>query len=172
MTGRRVWRSAAPLVICPDSSLPAASLRIWSLHPKYLDSIGLVALWRETLLAQSVLKRLAAGAASGGYSRHPQLARFLAQPAPIACIAEYLRGVHAEAQTRGYRFNAGKIAPEKTRCLIGVSLGQLEFERRHLLAKLAGRAPEWLATLANANDPEPHPLFRTEPGGVADWERN
>ena len=146
-------------------------MRIWSLHPKYLDPRGLVALWRETLLAQSVLKRLATGASPGGYSRHPQLARFLAQPSPIASIAEYLRAVHKEAQSRGYRFDAVKIAPEKTGSRIGVPLGQLDFERSHLLAKLKRRAPEWLEPLAVAEHPAPHPLFRPEPGSIADWER-
>ncbi|WP_338140756.1 pyrimidine dimer DNA glycosylase/endonuclease V [Candidatus Nitrotoga sp. 1052] len=28
-------------------------MRLWTLHPCYLDSRGLVALWREALLAQS-----------------------------------------------------------------------------------------------------------------------
>lgn len=31
-------------------------MRIWSIHPKYLDTKGLVALWRETLLAKHVLE--------------------------------------------------------------------------------------------------------------------
>ncbi|HEU5178767.1 MAG TPA: pyrimidine dimer DNA glycosylase/endonuclease V, partial [Burkholderiales bacterium] len=31
-------------------------MRLWSLHPKYLDARGLVALWREALLAQAVLR--------------------------------------------------------------------------------------------------------------------
>ncbi len=31
-------------------------MRLWSLHPRYLDAKGLVALWREALLAQAVLK--------------------------------------------------------------------------------------------------------------------
>lgn len=31
-------------------------MRLWSIHPKYLDAKGLVALWREALLAQKVLK--------------------------------------------------------------------------------------------------------------------
>jgi len=30
-------------------------MRLWSLHPRYLDAKGLVALWREGLLAQKVL---------------------------------------------------------------------------------------------------------------------
>jgi hypothetical protein len=31
-------------------------MRLWTLHPKYLDARGLVALWREALLAQKVLR--------------------------------------------------------------------------------------------------------------------
>ena len=147
------------------------SLRIWSLHPKYLDPKGLVALWREALLAQSVLKRLAIGDAPGGYARHPQLRRFLWQSRPVACIAEYLRAVHAEAQARSYRFDAGKIAPEGTSTIIGVPAGQLEHERRHLLRKFERRAPEWQHALAADDEPVAHPLFRPELGGVADWER-
>lgn len=46
-------------------------MRIWSLHPKYLDTKGLVALWRETLLAQHVLS-----GKTKRYKNHPQLARF------------------------------------------------------------------------------------------------
>ena len=46
-------------------------MRIWSLHPKYLDTKGLVALWRETLLAKHVLE-----GKTKGYRNHPQLDRF------------------------------------------------------------------------------------------------
>jgi hypothetical protein len=31
-------------------------MRLWSLHPEYLDANGLVALWREALLAQAFLQ--------------------------------------------------------------------------------------------------------------------
>jgi len=31
-------------------------MRLWTIHPKYLDAKGLVALWRETLLAKHVLE--------------------------------------------------------------------------------------------------------------------
>ena len=31
-------------------------MRLWSIHPKYLGTKGLVALWREALLAQKVLQ--------------------------------------------------------------------------------------------------------------------
>ena len=80
-------------------------MRLWSLHPQYLDAKGLVALWREALLAQAVL-----GGKTAGYRHHPQLHRFRAQPSPLYAMAAYLRAVHAEAATRGYRFDAGKIS--------------------------------------------------------------
>ena len=43
-------------------------MRLWSIHPRYLDSMGLVALWREALLAQAVLR-----GETKGYKFHPQL---------------------------------------------------------------------------------------------------
>jgi hypothetical protein len=46
-------------------------MRIWSLHPKYLDAKGLVALWRESLLAKQALE-----SKTKGYKNHPQLNRF------------------------------------------------------------------------------------------------
>jgi hypothetical protein len=41
-------------------------------HPRYLDTAGLTACWREALLAQKVLT-----GGTRGYRRHPQLERFL-----------------------------------------------------------------------------------------------
>ena len=141
-------------------------MRLWSIHPQHLDSRGLVALWREGLLAQAVLR-----GETTGYTHHPQLLRFRAQSSPVACIAEYLRSVHAEAVKRGYRFNAGKIARGRTSRQIDVPRGQFDFEWQHLMKKLETRAPEWRETLITVTSPIPHPLFRVKPGGVADWER-
>jgi len=140
-------------------------MRIWSIHPEYLDAKGLVALWREALLAQAVLR-----GTTKGYRHHPQLVRFREQSEPVGAIAEYLRGVHREATRRGYRFSAGKIDPSEARDSIAVTRGQLRFEWRHLLAKLEARDPERYARLATVATPRAHPLFRVIPGGVADWE--
>ena len=41
-------------------------MRLWTLHPQYLDPRGLVALWREALLAQKVLL-----GRTRGYRAHP-----------------------------------------------------------------------------------------------------
>lgn len=141
-------------------------MRLWSLHPRYLDAKGLVALWREGLLAQAVLKR-----ATKGYRHHPQLQRFREQSTPVNAIAAYLRAVHEEATLRGYRFDASEIAPVQPVPQIAVPQGQLDFEWRHLIAKLEARAPAWREALGTPDPLAQHPLFRTIPGGIADWER-
>jgi hypothetical protein len=78
-------------------------VRLWTVHPKYLDARGLVAVWREGLLARAVLRDRTLG-----YRHHPQLARFRARPDPVACLNAYLRVIYAEALGRGYRFDAAK----------------------------------------------------------------
>lgn len=141
-------------------------MRLWSLHPQYLDPKGLVALWREGLLAQAVLQ-----GKTKGYRHHPQLSRFRSQASPVCLIAQYLRAVHTEAVERGYRFDAGKITSGASGMRLDVSQGQLEFEWRHLMTKLGNRAPQWRDELAATRFPLPHPLFRVVPGPIADWER-
>jgi pyrimidine dimer DNA glycosylase len=141
-------------------------VRIWSLHPKYLDARGLVALWREALLAQAVLR-----GRTKGYKHHPQLARFRARSSPVACVGEYLRVVHEEAATRGYRFAAERITPARARGRLTVTRAQLQFEWQHLLKKLRIRDPERFAELRKVKSPRAHPLFRVVRGSVAHWER-
>ena len=122
-------------------------MRLWTLHPKYLDARGLVALWREALLL-----------------------RFRQSPAPLKSIAAYLRAVHAEASRRGYCFDAGKIGASGRVKPIAASRGQRDYEWARLRAKLRTRAPTWLAGLGKVARPSVHPLFRMVPGPVADWE--
>lgn len=141
-------------------------MRLWSLHPQYLDARGLVALWREGLLAQAVLQ-----GKTKGYTRHPQLLRFQEQSSPAGLIAAYLRLVHAEAVKRGYSFAAAKIGPSRTRSYITVSRGQLEFEWLHLMKKVKLRDPKWYALMAAVKRPRAHPLFRVVRGGIAPWEK-
>src|SRR5512142_1986887 len=105
-------------------------MRIWSLHPKHLDRAGLVALWREALLAQAVLR-----GRTRGYRHHPQLERFRDCRAPVAAIAAYLRAVHREASRRGYRFDSTRIARARTPMRLTVTRGQLEYEWKHLQRK-------------------------------------
>ena len=141
-------------------------MRIWSLHPEYLDARGLVALWREALLAQAVLR-----GATGGYRHHPQLARFRRRRSPAGAVAGYLRHVHAEALARGYRFNRDLIDSASASGRMRVTRGQLEHEWAHLKAKLRLRDLDRAVRCEAVAFPEPHPLFRVVPGGVEAWER-
>jgi hypothetical protein len=140
-------------------------VRIWSLHPRYLDTRGLVALWREGLLAQAVLR-----GRTTGYRNHPQLARFRRHPSPVGAIADYLRAVHAESSTRGYRFDATKISRARDSGNLVVTRGQLQYEWARLLAKLRSRDRERAARLERIVRPRAHPSFRVVRGGVEDWE--
>ncbi|MFN3397462.1 MAG: pyrimidine dimer DNA glycosylase/endonuclease V [Sulfurimicrobium sp.] len=141
-------------------------MRLWTLHPRYLDRQGLLALWREGLLAQKVLLGL-----TRGYRHHPQLTRFRACDAPSAAISAYLREVHAEACRRGYRFESSKIASSPPATRIVATTGQLDFERQHLRRKLALRDPARLAELDASGALQAHPLFHITEGGVALWEK-
>lgn len=141
-------------------------MRLWTVHPRYLDPKGLVAAWREALLAQKVL-----AGATKGYRHHPQLIRFQAQADPAAAIAAFLAGLADEAQGRGYHFDATKISSRRFRGKIPETCGQLAYEWKHLQAKLRVRAPGLARDFRGVDLPEPHPLFRIVPGGVRDWER-
>jgi hypothetical protein len=141
-------------------------MRLWSLHPKYLDPQGLVALWREALLAKAVLR-----GETRGYTRHPQLDRFKAHSHPRLAINAYLAGILAEAVRRGYSFDRSKVGPVRPVGPMTVTSGQLAHEWLHLQQKLAVRSPLLLAKWSDLAVPACHPLFRRRSGPVAPWER-
>ena len=138
-------------------------MRLWSLHPQYLDAKGLVALWREGLLAQAVL-----AGQTRGYRNHPQLERFRDD---AKAIAVYLHHVVDKAESRGYNFDRSKLPRRKSAPLIEVADGQLRFEWQHLTAKLRERDPERLRRFVKITTPLPHPLFVVIRGSVARWEK-
>jgi hypothetical protein len=140
-------------------------MRLWSLHPKYLDGKGLGGVWREALLAQSVLQ-----GRSSPYQHHPQLIRFRAQSDPLSTLAVYLEGIAKEADQRGYHYNHNLISKEGSSAKIPVTRGQLHHEWEHLKGKLLQRDPARYAQIQAISEPEPHPLFTVVPGEVEAWE--
>jgi hypothetical protein len=140
-------------------------MRLWSINPAYLDAKGLVALWREGLLAQSVLL-----GRTKGYKHHPQLIRFNDTVNPIGAIASYLGFVADEADNRAYRFDRSKIENKSYGGRISVATGQITYEFSHLLGKLKTRSPELYVQLRKVHRVEVHPLFREVGGGIEDWE--
>ena len=141
-------------------------MRLWTIHPQYLDARGLVALWREALLAQQVLRGI-----TKGYRHHPQLARFRASADPLAAIASYLGGIFEEAQQRGYCFDSRKIPLLRASEPMEETKGQLLYEWRHLQQKLKVREFARYRHCRSLKAPIPHPLFRIVAGEVQTWER-
>lgn len=142
------------------------TVRLWSIHPKYLDTKGLVALWREALLAQAILK-----GKTKGYARHPQLIRFRQSPTPISAIAAYLRTVHAEGKRRGFKFDVDKIAGGGRVERMTVTHEQIAYEWEHFMTKLWRRDPQRFLNLKLVRKISVHPLFKIVHGGVEEWEK-
>lgn len=140
-------------------------MRIWTLHPKYLDPQGLVALWREALLARAVLR-----GQTVGYRHHPQLFRFQSHAAPRSAINAYLSSVFAEAESRGYSFNRRKVGPVRSNAKIESTAGQLHYEWQHLMGKLSVRSPSLYRRWRSVASPESHPLFSIKRGAIELWE--
>ena len=141
-------------------------MRLWTLHPKYLDAKGIVALWREALLAQAVLRGL-----TRGYTRHPQLERFQGHSAPRSAINAFLAGIHRESQRRGYTFDVTKVGPIRTRGRIEATTGQLEHEWEHLMRKLRARSRDDYRRWSREDAPQAHPIFKVVEGPISPWER-
>ncbi len=140
-------------------------MRLWSLHPKYLDSKGLVALWREGLLARAVLK-----GETKGYRNHPQLERFKNQENPLASIDTYLLHVYRDSILRCYNFNKNKIGPDFTESRIKVTRGQIEYELKHLRSKLKVRDTVKYSEIKELTEPDTNPVFTLVDGDVEPWE--
>jgi len=144
-------------------------MRLWSIHPKYLDVKGLTACWREGLLAQKVLL-----CKTWGYKNHPQLERFKNTSDPVYAICSYLYTIYEEAKKRGYKYSVDKIAIKrivKESNVINVSTGQIRYEFNHLKNKLKIRDPERLLKMQNIEIPEVNSLFKTVDGAIESWEK-
>jgi hypothetical protein len=140
-------------------------MRIWSLHPKYLDAKGLVALWREALLAKNVLE-----GKTTGYRNHPQLNRFKQAINPVEAINQYLSEIYLESVNRNYNFDKQKINWQFKKSKLPVTSGQLNYEVEHLLNKLKTRDINKYKELKTVPVYDIHPLFILVDGEIEKWE--
>lgn len=140
-------------------------MRIWSIHPKYLDAKGLVALWREALLAKNVLE-----GNTKGYKNHPQLTRFKNSKSPIKSINQYLDVIFQESVERGYHFNKNKFTNIFEPVSLTVTTGQIDYEMQHLLKKLQTRDASRYDKLVDLRNITLHPLFEIIQGEIEEWE--
>lgn len=145
-------------------------MRLWTIHPSYLDTKGLLAVWREALLAQHVL-----AGETKGYVNHPQLQRFKEYPQPLLAIAVFLTEICAEAQKRGYNFDKTKIRTSIPNefPLIAVNDGQVQYEFEWLKSKLQTRDPRRYEALLHDNIGQIrlNGLFTLRKGPVEPWEK-
>ncbi len=152
------------LILCFLSRSWEKFMRLWSIHPKYLDTKWLLALWRETLLAKKVLEWK-----TKWYKNHPQLERFKKQSHPLSSINYYLSEIFHESQRREYTFSREKISwdfhPEK----MPVNAWQVEYEIKHLRGKLQIRDRDRIGLLSSWV--ELHPIFYSIPGDIESWEK-
>jgi len=143
-------------------------MRLWSIHPKYLDYKGLVTLWRESLLAQKVLR-----GKTKGFKQHPQLERFKKQPDPLSAISSYIYYIYKEGVKCGYNFRKEKILiPIKRISPIKVTRGQILFEFNHLKKKLKSRDIKKYRRLLKVKEIDPHPIFCIVEGKIESWEKS
>lgn len=141
-------------------------MRLWSIHSKYLDSIGLIALWRETLLAKKVLQ-----GKTKGYKNHSQLIRFK-NTNSLNAINFYLQNILQEADARKYKFDKRKINSKlRYKQKIKITDKQLEYEFKHLLKKLKMRNPKKYKEIKNIKKIECNPIFYITKGPIAYWEK-
>lgn len=145
-------------------------MRLWSLHPSYLDGKALLAAWREGLLAQKVL----AGETTG-YRHHPQLERFKAATDPMRAIAVFLQELAAEADRRGYSFDRDRIRVWREAVYEGIPVtqGQVDYERMLLVMKLEVRGGDRdrKGSLVSDTELRPNRAFYLVPGAIAHWEK-
>ncbi len=144
----------------------SVNMRLWSIHPKYLDSKGLVALWREGLLARAVLE-----GNTQGYKNHPQLIRFKKQKDPLLFLDTYLYYIYLESKNREYNFRYEKIGTNYTEELINITKGQIEYELKHLMGKLKTRDMKKYNELEEVESPQANPIFKLIPGNIEPWEK-
>jgi hypothetical protein len=144
------------------------NMRIWSIHPQYLDWKGLGAQWRECLLAQKVIQ-----GETKGWRNHPQLNRFKEHPEPQKATGFYLKEIHREASIRGYSYNYSKILePVESVEKISITKGQLDYEFRILMERLEKRTPKRFEKNLNVKNILPHPLFQVIEGLPEKWEKS
>ncbi len=141
-------------------------MRLWSIHPKYLDQKGLVALWREALLAKKLLQ-----GETNGYKNHPQLIRFKGANNSLKSINFYLSKVWQEANKRGYDFDKSKIDSDCQTEKIKINNDQLYYEFDHLLKKLKNRDYKKYKEIKDPKEIKAHPIFKVVDGKIEKWEK-
>jgi hypothetical protein len=143
-------------------------MRLWSIHPKYLDVKRLNAQWREALLCRACLE-----GKTVGYLNHPQYLRVKNHPYPLDFINKFLYTIWDEAFNRGYNYDHSKLSL----CLdfqpMEVTDSQTDYEFSHLQKKLGEFDEQYMLNEENLNEEGLllNDCFILIPGPIMDFEK-
>jgi hypothetical protein len=143
-------------------------MRLWSIHPKYLDASRLNAQWREALLCKACLEDKTVG-----YLNHPQYLRVKNHPHPHDFINKFLYSIWEEGFNRGYKYDDTKFAI----CLdfepMEVTEDQIEYEFEHLQKKLGEFDEQYVSNEQDFNEEGIllNDCFLLIPGPIMNFEK-
>lgn len=146
-------------------------MRIWSIHPKYLDTKRLTAQWREALLCKSILE-----GKTKSYTKHPQYLKLLKLKNPYQFINFFLLTIWEESQKRGYKYDKSKINLDEVKIFdnvyLDVTIEQLKYEFCHMLQKMNNDDPQYLKNIIFLKKEGiiSNPLFNSIDGNIMNFE--
>lgn len=149
-------------------------MRLWSIHPKYLDSKRLVTQWREALLCRAILD-----GKTKGYKEHPHFLRVKSHSQPYYFINSFLYVIWEEGKQRKFQFDKSKLMEnlvqkyEEPLQLMEVTEGQVQYEFDFLQKKFGEFHIQYIKNLQNFNDfgIEVNPCFIKIFGDIMNFEK-
>lgn len=154
-------------------------MRLWTIHPKYLDGKRLTSQWKEGIQMMHIWKEIGENpepAKRLGYVSHPQVRRLsnllVADSGLISLLLhQHLTAVHEESVQRSYSFNKKLIddlAPDcKNAPKVYVTMGQVAYE----FALMATKNNEWSQKVAIDPYMLCNPIFQVVSGSIESWEK-
>lgn len=141
-------------------------MRIWSIHPSYLDSAGINGCWRESLLAQKILN-----GHNFSYKNHSQMKRFYSDRESLLAIGTYLYYIYLESVKRNYNYDFNKILYFNNNYKMQVTENQLLYEFNLLQWKLKKRNYKKYLENKNIKEIFPNNIFDVKEGQIESWEK-
>lgn len=131
-------------------------MRVWTIHPKYLNRKELSACWHDGLRALKVLSE------PEKYQRfYEGLSVFRVQSEPVYALAKYLQAIGKEGVKRGLQMDLSLLpeVPKDFRLKIPVSEERIASERKLLTKRLAGLGRWHLRKFQSMLPGRTNPLF-------------
>lgn len=147
-------------------------MRLWSIHPKYLDNRSLMVFWNDAILAKSsILGKI------DFHSPHFQRFKYIDNKEHVLNV--YMKEIFLEGSKRNLNFDKNQIEdifllPLLTSDLIDLTYGQLKFEFELLVDKFKStnnnEALEFLMNSYIKDDQIESLVFHLTDGPMESWD--